>query len=207
MKEKSFERKNELIEAALDEFTTKSYENASLNKIIKNAGISKGTFYYHFKDKKALYLFLHESAYKAEMGFQAKRMKELAGDYMQKDFFEKLKLSAQIGVESAVVFPKYTKLTIMFLKEGENEENKEIFEHVNSLRKRTIEAGVEQMVTGAMEAGDLNDRFSKDFIIKIINHFFFHYTEIFGMEEDYEESKFLEDINNFVDFLKFGLGK
>lgn len=206
MKEKSFERKDELIEAALDEFTTKSYENASLNKIIKNAGISKGTFYYHFEDKKALYLFLQESAYKAEMEFQANRMKELAADHTQKDFFEKIKLSAQIGAESAAVFPKYTKLTIMFLKEGETEENKEIFEHVNNLRKRTIEAGVEKMITDAMEAGDLNDRFSKDFIMKIINHFFFHYTEIFGTE-DYEESKFLEDINDFVDFLKFGLGK
>lgn len=207
MKEKSFERKNELIDAALDEFTVKSYENASLNKIIKNAGISKGTFYYHFKDKKELYLFLQESAYKAEAEFQINRMKEHAADYTQKDFFEKIKLSAQIGVESAAVFPKYTKLTIMFLKEEENEENKEIFEHVNNLRKRTIEAGVEQMITDAIEAGDLSDRFSKDFIIKIINHFFFHYTEIFGMEEDYEESKFLKDINNFVDFLKFGLGK
>ncbi|WP_081882681.1 TetR/AcrR family transcriptional regulator [Methanobacterium sp. SMA-27] len=27
-------------------------QNASLNKIIKNASISKGKFYYHFEDKK-----------------------------------------------------------------------------------------------------------------------------------------------------------
>ncbi len=44
LKEKSFERKTELLEAALDEFTSKSYEDASLNMIIKNAGISKGLF-------------------------------------------------------------------------------------------------------------------------------------------------------------------
>ena len=80
MKEKSFWRKNELIEAALDEFSTHSYQNVSLNKILKNAGISKGKFYYRFKDKKALYLFLQESAYKDQLEFQDKRMKELAGD-------------------------------------------------------------------------------------------------------------------------------
>ena len=107
MKEKSFERKNELIKSALDEFSTKRYENASLNKIIKNAGISKGTFYYHFQDKQALYIFLHELAYKAQLEFQSKRMKELGEDYTQKDFFEKIKLSAQIGAESAIVFHEY----------------------------------------------------------------------------------------------------
>ena len=207
MKEKSFERKDELIEAALDEFSTKSYENASLNKIIKNTGISKGTFYYHFEDKKALYLFLQESAYKFQVEFQDKRMKELAENYFQKDFFEKLKLSSQIGAETAVRFPKHLKLTMMFMKEEENEDTKEIIEYVNSFRKKTLEAGVEKMVTDAIESGDLSNRFSKDFIKRIVNHFLFHYTEIFGIDEDYEESKFLEDINTFVDFLKFGLGK
>ena len=207
MKEKSFERKNELIEAALDEFAVKSYEKASLNKIIKNAGISKGTFYYHFEDKKALYLFLQESAYKFQMEFQDKRMSELGNNFTQKDFFEKLKLSAQIGAEAAVRFPKHLKLTMMFLKEEENENTKEIIEYVNTFRKKTLEAGVEKMVTDAIEAGELSKRFSKDFIKRIVNHFLFHYTEIFGVDEDYEESKFLEDINKFVDFLKFGLGK
>lgn len=69
MKEKTFERKTELLEAALDEFAAKSYDDASLNTIIKNAGISKGTFYYHFADKQALYLFLLESSVKSKWDF------------------------------------------------------------------------------------------------------------------------------------------
>ena len=42
-KEKSFERLNELINAALIEFGDKGYDNASLNNILREAGISKGT--------------------------------------------------------------------------------------------------------------------------------------------------------------------
>ena len=41
MKEKFFKGENELLKAVLAEFT--SYENIPLNKIIKNAVISKGT--------------------------------------------------------------------------------------------------------------------------------------------------------------------
>ncbi len=205
MNKKSFWRKNELIEAALDEFSVHSYQNASLNKIIKNAGISKGKFYYHFEDKKALYLFLHESAYKDQLEFQDCMM-ELEGD-QKLDFFEKIRLSSQIGVECVARFPKYTKLTMMFLNEEENEDTKEIIEYLNGFRKKTVEAGIEKMVSDAVEAGELSDMFSKDFIIRIVNHLLFHYTEIFGIDEEYDESKFLDDINNFVDFLKFGLSR
>lgn len=206
MKEKSFERKNELIEAALDEFSIHSYRNASLNKIIKNAGISKGTFYYHFEDKKTLYLFLHETAYQRQIEFQNKRMKELLG-YDKLDFFEKIRLSSQIGAECASYFPKYLQLTLMFFKEEESEDTHEIIGYVNNFRKKPMEIGVEKMVTDAMEEGDFNTRFSKDFIVKVVNHFLFHYTEIFGVDERYVESEFLEEINTFVDFLKFGLSR
>jgi len=36
---------DELYEAALDEFSEKSYDEASLNSIIKTAGLNKGRFY------------------------------------------------------------------------------------------------------------------------------------------------------------------
>ena len=207
MKKKSFERKNELIEAALDEFTSKRYANASLNKIIKNAGISKGTFYYNFEDKQALYIFLHQLAYKAGIEFMNRRIEELEEDYSQKDIFEKIKLSTIISIDFASDFPKYLKLTTMFMKEEGNKENKEIFEYINSFRERTITTGVEKMIADGIKDGDFNDKFSKEFIVKIIEHLFINFPEIFGMEDyDYEESKFLEQIDNFVDFLKYGLG-
>jgi TetR/AcrR family transcriptional regulator len=207
MKEKSFKKKNELIEAALNEFTMKSYENASLNKIIKNAGISKGTFYYHFQDKQALYIFLQESAYEAEMEFQNDRMNEVSEDFKGKDIFEMLKLTTKIGVEFAIAYPEYLKLIVMYMNEVENKENKKILEYINSFRKKTLETGIEIMINKAISDGDFNDRFSKDFIMKIMNHLFLHYTEIFPMEEYYEMPKFIDDINNFIEFLKYGFGK
>ena len=45
------ERFPALREAAFDEFSKRRYEQASLNDIIKNAGISKGSLYHHFGDK------------------------------------------------------------------------------------------------------------------------------------------------------------
>lgn len=45
------ERKNEIIEAAVSEFLENGYERASINSIALRAGLSKGGFYHHFKNK------------------------------------------------------------------------------------------------------------------------------------------------------------
>ncbi|MBL8950092.1 MAG: TetR/AcrR family transcriptional regulator [Myxococcaceae bacterium] len=43
-----------LLDAARDEFASKPYEAASLNRILLAAGVSKGSFYYYFDDKTDL---------------------------------------------------------------------------------------------------------------------------------------------------------
>jgi AcrR family transcriptional regulator len=44
-----------ILEAAAKEFTARGYENASLNRILEAACISKGAAYYYFDDKADLY--------------------------------------------------------------------------------------------------------------------------------------------------------
>lgn len=203
MKAKSFERKTELLEAALDEFTTKSFEEASLNSIIKNAGISKGTFYYHFQDKQALYLFLLESSVKAKWEFMSNRMKEHAENYEEKDIFEKFKLQARLGAEFASAFPKYHRLSRMFTKEKGNK----IYEITKSVLGSQTETLLETMIIEAIESGDFRDGFSKDFIVKTVSYLFIHFDEVFNTEEDFETERMLKNLDNYVDFMKNGLGK
>ena len=55
------EEKQSLIwKASMKEFTSVPYEKVSINKIIREAGISRGSFYTYFEDKKDLLSFLLE---------------------------------------------------------------------------------------------------------------------------------------------------
>lgn len=54
--EKSLLSRQNIINNAIVEFGTNSYEKASLNAICKNGNISKGIIYHYFKDKDDLYL-------------------------------------------------------------------------------------------------------------------------------------------------------
>lgn len=52
--EKGGKRKQELLQIAYRLFLTKGYEETSVDEIIAEAKIAKGTFYYHFESKGAL---------------------------------------------------------------------------------------------------------------------------------------------------------
>lgn len=46
------ERKHEITKIAYKLFLTKGYDNTSVDEIIKEAGIAKGTYYYYFESKE-----------------------------------------------------------------------------------------------------------------------------------------------------------
>lgn len=52
--EKGEKRKQELLKIAYRLFISKGYEETSIDEIIAEAQIAKGTFYFHFKSKNAL---------------------------------------------------------------------------------------------------------------------------------------------------------
>jgi Transcriptional regulator len=52
------DKKDKLLKAAMKEFSQKLFEDASINQIIKNAGISRGSFYTYFEDKEDIYFYI-----------------------------------------------------------------------------------------------------------------------------------------------------
>lgn len=202
MKEKSFEKRGELIAAALEEFTTKSYEEASLNQIIKNAGISKGTFYYHFQDKQDLYLSLLNHGIQAKWEFINNATKELKDEAGQ-DIFASFKLQARMGVQFAQAHPKYHLLSKMFVKEKGNQ----IYEAALKVLGKGADVPLDAMIQEAIERGTFRQDFSPTFIKRMITHLFANFDEIFKDEADYDLEQMLKNLDAYVDFMKYGLGR
>jgi len=51
-------KQEKIIKAGIEEFSKLSYEQASINSIIKMANISRGSFYQYFQDKEDLYVYI-----------------------------------------------------------------------------------------------------------------------------------------------------
>ena len=52
------EKQEKLLEAATREFSSRPFNEASINQIIKEAGIPRGSFYMYFQDKEELFRYL-----------------------------------------------------------------------------------------------------------------------------------------------------
>ena len=53
--QKSAERRQAILTAALDEFSAQGFAAARLDDVARRAGVAKGTIYLHFRDKEALF--------------------------------------------------------------------------------------------------------------------------------------------------------
>jgi TetR/AcrR family transcriptional regulator len=101
------EKQQRILNAALNEFAQKGYDHASTNAMVKAAGISKGLLFHYFKNKKELYLFLHQH-------FIAVLLKEFFDEkqFMEPDVFERLK---NIMILKSQLMNKYPEIFNFFI--------------------------------------------------------------------------------------------
>jgi TetR/AcrR family transcriptional regulator len=52
------DKRTRVFDAALREFSVMPFNEASVNRIVKDAGISKGSFYQYFEDKNDVYYYM-----------------------------------------------------------------------------------------------------------------------------------------------------
>lgn len=79
----SEEKRAVIWAAAVQEFVDQPYEKVSINKIIKQAGISRGSFYTYFEDKRDLLAFILWGTAQQWHQFCEKSIEESQGDFFE----------------------------------------------------------------------------------------------------------------------------
>lgn len=82
MQVKKDEIRNNILNAAENEFLEKGFTNASLRRIVKNAGTTLGNFYNYFANKETLFETLVESEYRLFTDFFTKHGQIERPDYL-----------------------------------------------------------------------------------------------------------------------------
>jgi len=112
----SQDKKQRILEAAREEFARVPYDEASINKIIKNAGISRGSFYTYFEDKNDLlrYIFCDE-------------------EEKNRQFLKELVLTHQGNFWDAIT--EWVEKVAYYLKEGSVQQRINIFTQSGIMRR------------------------------------------------------------------------
>jgi AcrR family transcriptional regulator len=196
-KEKSFEKRQELIDQALIEFGEKGYEQASLNNILKKTGISKGTFYYHFKNKEDLYTYLIGILVEEKINFLNKSINPKDFD---KDIFTLLKIMIKTGIEFANYRPEINKFSQSYLKDLNNP----IFDKIKEKYNFEQNDYLDRLIDRAFEKGEFREDLPKEFIKSLINYLLYNLQDI-SRVADIDE--YALTANYLIEFFKSGLAK
>lgn len=196
-KQKSFEKREELINAALIEFGEKGYDKASLNNILKEAGISKGTFYYHFENKEDLYLYLIELLIEKKMNYFNENINP---EDFNKDIFTLLKTMIKVGIGFAHYSPEIGKFSSNYLKDI----NSPMFNKIKEKYDFMDNEYMDSIIDRAYERGELRKDLPKEFIKNIIKYLLINLHEI---SKTIDINDYALEANYLIEFFKEGLAK
>lgn len=190
------EKKNIIIEASIKEFKRALLTDASINKIIKDANISRGSFYTYFKDINDLYTYSLNS-YKEKIIKTIKQaLRETNGDLFEttKKSYEKiLKLCSKDKQLFKNIFLNFNyNVSIRNKMHEENLENKyKIVELISQIKKENLNINTEEELF---------------YIIDIIIGFIMHGLIDLFMDKEKEE-RVKEKLDKQLEILKRGIYK
>ena len=101
------EKRQLIMDILLDEFTENDYRSASISRIVKRAGIAKGSFYQYFEDKKDCYLYLIQLAMDEKAAF----LRTSPPPDQQMDLFATLRWLLESGTSFEFSNPRLARLS------------------------------------------------------------------------------------------------
>lgn len=192
---KDFQHNEALFQAAIQEFAEAGYEQASINTILNNAGMSKGQFYYHFENKQGLYFALIEILIESKQAFLSRVMRP--EDFNQ-DIFTILKTQIEHGIAFAKANPEIQAFSDSFLRE----KGSAIYEKTMAKFNFENTGAFDQLIEMAFRKGEFREALPLSFLQKTIGYLFTHAADLTDLSN---ADNAQENLERLVDFMKTGL--
>jgi AcrR family transcriptional regulator len=153
------EKRQNIVNAAIEEFAEYGLENASTNRIVANSGISKGSFYQYFEDKQDVFMYLLTV-------LEREKMEYFSGKHppdTNMDTFQYFRWMIKTGMEFNTSHPMLTQAIsrVMF---GEGMYYGNMFADV---RERMAQ-GLRAMISQAIRNGEVDPSVDVDLAVMIM---------------------------------------
>lgn len=192
------EKKDKIIEAAINEFTRHPFKTASIATIVREADIPRGSFYQYFQDKKDIYLYIINLIVEQKK----QRFLPIFAKAEEYTFFEMFEAMVDAGIQLAVDNPRYQMIMEHFLKD-EDIKN-EMMEEGESMAVSIYGA----MLQRAIAKGEIREDINIEVVTIMLQTMSVNVADQFfkrrGSKEFIEIKK---DIQDMVDIIKKGLSK
>ena len=120
-------KQGKIAAAFLEEFATKGYQKASLNTVVHNIGIAKGSLYQYFDNKEGIFLFIFDQF--------TRKVKKLVGNPQEHaeshvNFWDAVSNVLWAGITFIDKYPKYYQFYLNVLFEQDVPRREELIARV-----------------------------------------------------------------------------
>lgn len=194
-------KQKSIIDASVYEFANNGFKNASVNKIVEKAGISKGSLFNYFKSKNLLFDHIYQIALREVKTYLAKVRDESETD----DFFTRFSKIINSGIAFINKHPRLARIYFRLLNSDDSPHGKAIIQKLHSEAIRYLTEIVETGIERNELRSELNPTTVAFMMESILNRILqVHYLEIFDAKSDLPKNN-SNWINEIVNTLKIGL--
>lgn len=204
------DKRNSLIELAIEEFAEHEYAQASISRLVEKAGIAKGSFYQYFEDKRDLFLYLVDLVGQEKMSMLA----EHPPPNPAMDIFEYIHWLFEIGLEFQIAHPRLMQVGYRALYGNNMPFQSESLERM----KAAGETFYRNLVEQGIRQGDIDPTIDTDMAVFVLstwlNEFGNHILGklaidpqqlIAGKLDPAQHQRILDDVGHLMMILRFGL--
>jgi len=156
----SEEKRQTIVNAAVDEFAEYGFEAASINRIVANSGISKGSFYQYFEDKLDVFRYLLTMLEREKMEYFNGRHPPSTN----MDTFQYFRWVIKAGMEFSSAYPRITQAASRVLLGEGLYYGKNFAEY----RAKAIHA-LKVMINQAIERGEVDPSVDVDLAVMVMD--------------------------------------
>ena len=194
------EKKKRIIDASIDEFGEYNYDNSNINRIVKAAGVSKGSFYQYFEDKKDLYKYLFTLIGQEKI----KYMSPVLANPFNHSFFKVMHDMFYSGLQFAKESPKYMEVGLQLMSNKTHFMYKEIIGD-----NETVAVSVyKQLLDNGIKNGELREGLDSEFVAKLLYNMSSNIVqyETSNTIDDIEENM-LNTLDQLIELMSIGIKK
>ncbi len=188
--------KQRIMIAALAEFSSKPYAVASLNDILITSGVSKGSFYHHFKNKKDVYAQLLEQSVREKNEYISSRTQRQPTDLMGY-----IEAHFRAGIEFGRRNPQYKAFAEVYASDSTRPIEPSSIKGAAAMRA----GGLADAIVVSLQNGDIDPVYGQGFIMRYLAMLFESFNDLFPDIDRSDPENLQQKIDVCMKLIKTGL--
>jgi AcrR family transcriptional regulator len=174
----ALEKRTRILNASILEFSNNEYESASMNSIVQEAKISKGSLFNYFVNKSELYKYIYNIAVQKVK----KYLKKVRDESTDLPFEERLCLIIEKGINFIEKNPKLSKMYFKLRFSGNSPNQNQILNDLQKMSELYLENILKSAIFKREIDKNINIKQSVFFLDTILNKYLNDYHRLNNTE-------------------------